>query len=111
MTEVVESIAVEMLIEGLTDWVLVDTAIGYAHETVEDSGGDFKPVATAVIEHLLLGGLMVPGDLGESGFEAWPGSPPELVDKVIRQCESFDWEPLGAACWLSNTEAGDRVVS
>ncbi|WP_330271725.1 hypothetical protein OG205_32370 [Lentzea sp. NBC_00516] len=100
-----------MLIDGLMDWVSVDMAIGCAREAAAENGGDFKSIAIAVIEHLLLGGLMVPGDLGESGFEAWPGSPSELVDKVIRQCESFNWDPQGAACWLSNTETGDRLVS
>ena len=107
----VESIAVEMLTEGRSDWVPVDTAIGWAREVAAEDGGDFRSTAIAVIEYLVLGGLMVAGEIGDDGFEEWPGTPAESVRKVVEKCEELNWEPFGAACWLSNTEAGDMRVS
>ncbi|GAA0489524.1 hypothetical protein Ade02nite_73810 [Paractinoplanes deccanensis] len=56
----------------------------------------------------VVGGLMVAGDLGDDGFVRWPEAAPEMVRKVVAQCESFGWAPLGAACWLANTEASDE---
>lgn len=105
----IESIIDDILAEGRDDWVPVDRVISAAREVVEDTGSDFKPVAAAVIERLVLGGLMVAGEIGDSGFEVWPKTPVEMVDQVISKCEALHWEPLGAACWLSNTEAGDGI--
>jgi hypothetical protein len=99
-----------VLTEGLTDWVPVDAVIGWAREAAEGSGGNFKPTAIAVIEYLILGGLMVAGDIGKAGFESWTDPPLAMARRVIAQCESFDWNPLGAACWLSNTKVGDERV-
>jgi hypothetical protein len=104
----VEWVADEVLVEGLDDWVLVDTVIGAAHEAVEGDGGDFRPVAVAAIDYLIGNGLMVAGDIGDTGFEPWPESPPAMARRVIEKCESFDWVPLGDACWLANTERGAR---
>ncbi|MEU7474588.1 hypothetical protein AB0A63_01305 [Lentzea sp. NPDC042327] len=107
MENVVESIATELLIDGLTDWVHADLPIGWARETV---GEDFKPIAVAVVEYVVLGGLMVAGDLGGTGFEAWPGTPADHVRTVVERYEAYDWNPQGMAGWLANTEAGDARV-
>ena len=104
----VEAIAAEVLAEGLDDWIPVDTVIAAAREIAQRSGVDFTPLAIAAIDHLIEGGLMIAGDLGEEGFEPWPGPPAAVARRVTEQCESFGWEPLGAACWLANTPAGDE---
>ena len=104
----IESMANEILAEGVDDWVPIDAVIGLARKISEGSGGDFKSITIELIKYLILGGLMVAGDIGDDGFEGWDEPPSEMVRKVITQCESFDWNPLGAACWLSNTRAGDE---
>ena len=104
----VEWIADEVLTEGLDDWVLVDTLIGVAHEAVKGAGGDFRPLAAGAIEYLIRNGLMVAGDIGNTGFEPWTDPPPAMARRVIEKCESFDWVPLGDACWLSNTDLGTQ---
>ena len=103
----VETIADEILAEGLDDWVPVDTVIGSAREAAARAGSNFKRLAAATTGYLIEGGLMVAGDLGAEGFEPWPEPPAAMARRVTDQCESFDWEPLGAACWLANTAAGD----
>ena len=104
----VETIALEILAEGLDDWVPVDSVIGSARDAAAHTGTDFRSLATATITHLIKTGLMVAGDLGNEGFERWPEPPAAMAHRVIDQCESFGWEPLGAACWLANTAAGDE---
>lgn len=49
-----------------------------------------------VFEHLLCNAFMLAGDLGESGFEAWPVTGDQAYNRVLRQCEQLGWAPLGA---------------
>ncbi|MCY1141854.1 hypothetical protein OWR29_27985 [Actinoplanes sp. Pm04-4] len=103
-----DAIVDELVAEGLDDWVPVDTVIGAAREAADAAGVDFRGLTVTVLERLIVGGLMVAGDIGEDGFESWPDPAPEMVRKVVAQVESFDWTPLGGACWLANTAAGDE---
>ncbi|MGV4983306.1 hypothetical protein ACVB8X_01945 [Streptomyces sp. NRAIS4] len=102
-----EYIIRELLEEGLDDWVPVDRLVGLAQETVEQSDRDFRDVATEALTQLVSGGLMEVGDLGESGFEAWNGTPDAIVKRVVSTLEEFDWLPQGGACWLANTPHGN----
>ncbi|SFR28723.1 hypothetical protein SAMN04488564_11531 [Lentzea waywayandensis] len=85
--------------------------IGWAREVAAEDGGDFRSTAIAVIEYQVLGGLMAAGEIGDDGFEEWPGTPAETVRNAVEKCEALNWEPFGAACWLSNAEAGDVRLS
>lgn len=104
----IDSIVNEVLFEGFHDWVAVDMVIGAAHEVADGAGLDFRELAVATLEALILGGLMVAGDIGNDGFQSWPEPAPEMLRKAIAQVESFSWVPLGGACWLANTAAGDE---
>ena len=44
--------------------------------------------------------LMVPGDLGESGFEDWPGSTADWLPRARAELDQLDWRPMGAGFWL-----------
>ncbi|SNY29456.1 hypothetical protein [Paractinoplanes atraurantiacus] len=101
-----DGIVDELLVEGLDDWVPVDTVIGAAREAAEAAGVEFQGLTVEVLERLIVGGLMVAGDIGD-GFERWDDEPQAMVRKVVAQVESFGWAPLGGACWLANTPAGD----
>ena len=101
-----EFIISELLEEALDDWVPVDRLIGLAQETAEQSGRDFRVVATEALTELLCGRLMAVGDLGVNGFEAWTGSPEALVRRVVAMLDRFDWRPQGGACWLADAGHG-----
>lgn len=106
-----ENIVCELLVEGLDDWVPVDRLIGLvrASEDLRDRG--LKEATVDILDHLLRQDLMAVGDLGDSGFEAWPGAVEENIAKVVAILDNFNWEPLGGACWLSNTARGDSEAS
>ncbi|MFE2867857.1 hypothetical protein [Embleya sp. NPDC059259] len=109
-TAVVERIAREVLLEGLDDWVPIDTVIAGARDAPGAVAG-FQGTAAMVFEHLLRNAFMRAGDLGENGFEAWPVTGDQAYDRVLRQCERLGWAPLGAGAWLANTPLGDDRVS
>ena len=63
--------AIEDLLKGgLDDWVPVHRVVWKSRESASGSGADFREVASALIAELIEKGLMIPGDLGDSGFEA-----------------------------------------
>ncbi|WP_406165127.1 hypothetical protein [Streptomyces sp. NBC_00996] len=101
----------ELTEEGLDDWVPVDRLLGLAEDVAQARGADFRDVAAELLRRLLDSGLMAVGDLGDSGFEAWPDSGDELLAKAVRVLDGFDWDPRLGAYWLANTPKGDAAAS
>ncbi|HEV7934116.1 MAG TPA: hypothetical protein VGP70_17635 [Actinomadura sp.] len=106
-----EDIFQEILMEGLEDWVPVDRVIGLTRESKESQGEDFKAATVEVIESLLGRELIVVGEIGETGFEAWTGDIGDIVAKVVAKLDRVNWAPFGGVCWLANTPRGDSEVS
>lgn len=100
----------ELLREGLDDWVPLHNVIWQSREASSSSGDDFRKIVEAVVASVIAEGLMVAGDVGATGFEAWTGTPHELVARVVDQCREFDWKPMSAGCWFANTPEGDRLA-
>jgi hypothetical protein len=64
-----------------------------------------------VIRELLTSGLMVVGDLFESGFVPWNLAIPEALDRVEREWRALGREPnLWEICWFANTPLGNEKV-
>lgn len=110
MRVLVEKLAREILIEGLDDWVPIDSLIEGAREFAAPFGVDFRTLSIDALTYLFAEGLAEPGNLGHTGFESI-GTTPDALARVIADCERFDWLPKGASHWLSNTEKGDRSVA
>ncbi|MBD9701185.1 hypothetical protein IHE56_03565 [Streptomyces sp. ID01-12c] len=101
----------ELLEEGLDDWLPVDRLVGLAGEPSEQSGEAHRDLTERLLAQLVGGGLMRVGDLGETGFEAWPGDADAVVRRVMEALDAVAWAPAGGVCWLANTPVGDREVS
>jgi hypothetical protein len=106
----IDEIADEVLREGVDDWVPIDVLLWYAQQASHGSQDSFEKLVAMVLEFLLSNGLMLVGEIGDSGFESWNDSPNEAVGRVIRECERVSWKPLGGLFWLSNTRKGTRRV-
>ncbi|MET9261286.1 hypothetical protein [Amycolatopsis sp. NPDC004079] len=95
--------------EGLDDWVPVDSLIWNAFQVVPRDSDRFAGFFASVLDYLLREGLMVVGEIGDTGFEPWPASSVEdTVERVVRDCQAVDWSAKLGLCWLSNTPEGDR---
>ena len=102
----------ELLKDGTDDWVSLDEVIWYARQVAGSGpGAGLGGIVGAVVFELVDRGLMLPGILGVGGFEAWSGSPQDLVARVIEACRLSDWSPMGAGCWFANTPAGDQAAA
>lgn len=94
----------ELLRQGLDDWLMLHDVLW---ESTHDSrSDDAKERAVQVLRQLFVDGLAVPGELGESGFEDWLGSPSEWLVRAQLELERLKWKPMGAGFWLRLTESG-----
>ena len=102
-----DDIVSELLYYGTDDWVLVQQVVHYC--MAADSASEPKTRVMLILSRLYSDGLMVPGDLGESGFEVWD-SPESWLARSRSVLEGLNWEPLLGGFWLCNTPDGDRFV-
>lgn len=94
----------EVIVEGLDDWVQLHDVVWFSRRA--EPHGDFRGLVRAVVEQLLQRGLMVPGDVGDAGFEQWSTSVEDSIRTVMEQCEALNWNPQGDGAWFANTDAG-----
>lgn len=98
----------ELLEIGLDDWVLLDHVVWLSTHGAIDPGT--KRIVLEVLESLYSDGLMVPGDLGASGFEDWGPPSDGWVTRSEAELDRLDWRPMGAGFWLRLTTKGERVA-
>ncbi|WP_030903799.1 hypothetical protein [Streptomyces sp. NRRL F-5126] len=102
------AISEELLEDGLDDWNLVDSLIALAYQ----AGGEerFRTLFRQSLDWLLENQYIEAGTLEEEGFRAWVGAPKVIAERVVKLCESLEWQPMGDGCWLSNTASGDAYA-
>lgn len=98
----------ELLSSGASDWVSLDEVIWVVTE------GDLSPQAKEqtirILGLLYQEELMVPGDLGHTGFEDWTGSSDEWLMRSRSELDRWEWRPMGAGFWLRLTDRGRAHV-
>jgi hypothetical protein len=98
----------ELLESGLADWVSLHDVVWLSTRGAIDP--ESRRAVLDVLESLYSEGLMVPGDLGASGFEDW-GPPSEgWVTRSEAELARLGWRPMGAGFWLRLTTTGERVA-
>ena len=70
-----------------------------------------RALAVGLISEVLIRGLMIAGDIGDRGFQPWPGAP---ADSIARVCTSWLTRTgprvsIGEVGWLSNTPDGEYL--
>lgn len=103
-----EQIIRELLISGLTDWVPLHDVVWHCTEGVISDQSRNRILR--VLHRLYADGLVVPGDLGETGFEDWRTSPDTWVERSADELERLGWQPMGAGFWLRLTPAGTQLA-
>ncbi|WP_116116000.1 hypothetical protein [Austwickia chelonae] len=105
---VTEQAAVSELLDcGRVDWVSLQDVVWYS--THGDVNPESQSLAMSVLRRLFCEGLMVPGDLGETGFEDWLGTVEDWLDRAWAQLEFFGWAPMGDGFWLRMTDRGREL--
>lgn len=94
-----------LLDAGLDDWASLDEVIWEV--THGDLSAESRARVLGMLDRIYSEGLVVPGDLGGTGFEDWPGSPDEWLERSREELEQLDWKPMGGGFWLRLTERGE----
>lgn len=97
-----------ILDSGTDDWVMLHEVLWYT--THDERSPTAKSAVAHVLQRLFEEALMVPGDLGETGFEDWDGTPSTWLKNALAQLDQFGWKPMGAGFWLRLTDHGERVA-
>ncbi|MVA74944.1 hypothetical protein GC722_02710 [Auraticoccus sp. F435] len=95
-----------LLQAGLDDWISLHDVVWEAMEG--DDSDESRRRTIRLLGQLFDDGLAVPGDLGASGFEDWPGTPGTWLHRAWAELERLGWNPMGAGFWLRLTELGER---
>jgi hypothetical protein len=104
-----DEVVVEFLEDGLDDWVSLHNVVWFT--TRGDITEDSKARAIQILNRLYSSDLMVPGDLGDAGFEDWQGAVDEWLTRSSAELDELDWKPMGAGFRLRLTERGEALAS
>lgn len=96
----------DLLYRGLVDWVPLHDVVWYGTHGHIDTAS--QELVLRVLRRLFSDDLMVPGDLGETGFEDWSGSTESWLDRAHAQLEELGWAPMGDGLWLRLTDRGQE---
>lgn len=103
-----DEVIVELIQDGLNDWVPLHDVVWCS--TLGDLNEDTKSRTLRVLERLYREGLMVPGNLGGTGFEDWQGGVTLWLERDRIDLEALNWQPMNQGHWLRLTERGRRVA-
>jgi hypothetical protein len=103
-----DEVMAELVQHGLHDWVPLHDVVWCS--TLGVLSDDTKRRTLRVLERLYGDGLMVPGDLGERGFEAWLGNHADWLERDRMDLERLEWQPMNEGHWLRLTEHGRDIA-
>ena len=98
----------EFLEDGLDDWVSLHNVVWFT--TRGNITEELKAHAIEILRRLYSDGLMVPGRLGDVGFDDWPGEVSEWVIRSRSELDELDWRPMGAGFRLRLTGQGEAIA-
>lgn len=100
----------EVLDEGLDDWVTLGHVLFRASVLSDAKGTAYRPLALDALSVLLENHLVIAGNIGDSGFEAWDLSPAQALDRIRAECETKGWVLGLTDVWLATTAEGDALA-
>ncbi|MGN9843467.1 hypothetical protein ACTMTI_35605 [Nonomuraea sp. H19] len=110
MNDEVRSLMAEVLDEGLDDWVTLGHVLHRASVLSRTDQFNARSITMATLEILIGNGLVVAGNMGDSGFEAWDLEPGQAVDRIRVECEARGWILGLTDIWLATTPRGDDIA-
>ncbi len=106
-----EAIAHRILWYGTDDWVALHVLLGESQKSVPEPSDAFKDEVVTVLDYLLTRELAEVGELDQSGFVAWKGTPAEVIARAVARFDETGWRLGGFdELWLSNTPKGTRLA-
>jgi len=96
------------LVAGLVDWVSLHDVVWLCTRGVIKP--ETKRIVLDVLRTLYSDDLMVPGNLGESGFEDWDLPSDGWVLRSEIELDRLGWSPMGDGFWLRLAPNGEQMA-
>ena len=111
MKDVPITLATNVLVRGLDDWVMAcDVVAEIVESGIDVDDESVSQLSFQIIEHLILNELMEAGDVSDDGFVPWSVNPPDAMSLIRTEWRKLDRLPnLGEVCWLRNKTLGDEI--
>lgn len=104
-----DEIIANLVESGADDWLMLHDVLW--ESTHDDRTETSKATVVRVLARTFSEGILVPGDLGESGFEDWDGTPTEWLQRAEAVLEASNWQPMGDGFWLRLTPEGEKLIA
>lgn len=98
----------KLLVSGLADWVSLHDVVWWGTRGIITP--DTKQVVLEVLHSVYSEGLLVPGELGETGFEDWAPPSETWVIRSEMAIDALEWRPMGEGFWLRLTPRGETLA-
>lgn len=93
-----------LLTDAVDDWVPLHHLLWLV--TTGDRTASAKAAVRDQLDTLFAQHLMVPGRIGDLGFEAWLPPSSAWLARALAELDEYDWEPLNEGLWLELTPLG-----
>jgi hypothetical protein len=103
----------EVVVRAADDWVMLSEVDGCVSSAAARHDVALLPgvrieAGLEVVRRVLEGGLMVAGDVADSGFTPWESTPAEAFERIAREWrEAGTGLTMGDIGWLDTTRAGE----
>ena len=100
----------DLLARAAEDWVHPAELLGVVKRSGVSDPATLRDLAVGLMARLLLGGLIVVGDVGDTHVP-WSGTPGEIIQRVVREWSVRDDPSVmpGELFWIDTTPAGQRL--
>ena len=100
----------DLLANGVDDWVYASWVQGVAMRPGLTDGDLIRQLSLGLIAEVLVGGLMVAGDVVDGSHHAWDMTPADSLRRVAEEWIALGQDQLypGQIVWLCNTAEGSK---
>jgi hypothetical protein len=99
----------DLPVRGVRDWIHVAEVVFVAKRSgLEDTEG-LRALALGLITEMMARRLMVPGDVDEFGFQSWPSTLGDWIQRVVETWDPEELSPTaGSVAWFALTPEGEQ---
>jgi hypothetical protein len=104
------SLVEDLLARGISDWIYVAEVVFVARRSGLTDTEGLRGLALGLMTEMMVRRLMVPGDVDEFGFQPWPSTLGEAIQRIEETWDEEELSPTpGSVAWFNLTPKGDRL--
>jgi hypothetical protein len=104
------SLVEDLLARGVRDWVDVAEFVYVSRRSGLDDREGLRALALGLMTEMMVRRLMVPGDVDEFGFQPWPSTLGEAIQRLVETWDEGELSPTpGSVAWFELTPEGNRL--